>query len=276
MIRNWVGSCLVLAACCGLWGCAGMREGAPPDTAFDRPFILYWASDPETLTHITHVTPQVGLEAEDEKNPAYVQDAWLARGVMPLKWKGGWCYKDRTEDEFVSDFCGAADAGYVGIAVDEWGGGDAEFDAKLGRALVRTKEARPDLFVAVWCFGTFRPRQAEWLRDGADVVMVERYFGGADPSRYPGRFAGPIRVAREAGILHKTVFALGMNDRAKQKEHDKLGEWANTPEELEAQMRWIRENAPEMPGISFFSPRCSPEMLKLSDELAGELWGSKR
>jgi len=209
-------------------GCAHMG----PSTHHE-PFVLFWTAKPETLRHATHITPQVHLgKGDKEENPLYLQSAWLDRGVVPLKWQGGWCYKDKTEDEFVRSFCNAAEAGYTGIAIDEWGGGDPEFDGKFGRALVRTKHAYPDFFVAVWCFGTFRPRQAAFLRDGADMVMIERYVDGATEAEFGHWFRGALRVARDAGIVHKTVFALGINDRASAEEIAKLHAWANTPEEL--------------------------------------------
>jgi hypothetical protein len=253
----------ILAVGCAHRGSPGHRE----------PFILFWTTKPETLQNATHITPQVHLDKGDkEENPLYFQSAWLERGVVPLKWQGGWCYKDKSEEEFVRSFCNAAEAGYVGIAIDEWGGGDPEFDAKFGRALVRTKQAHPDFFVAVWCFGFFRPRQAEFLREGADMVMIERYVDGATEEEFAHWFHGALKVARDAGIAHKTVFALGINDRASAEEIEKLHAWANTPEELEGQMRWIHENAPEMPGIAFFAPRCSPEMLHLADTLSAELF----
>ena len=251
-------------------GCAHLPE--PPATRFEKPFVLFWTSRPEELSSLTHVTPQVDLPGEKKARPKYLKAAWLERGVVPLRWKGGWCYRDWSEDELCRHFSDAEEAGHVGIAIDEWGGGNQEFDQKMGRALLRTREAHPDLFIAVWCFGLFRMRVAEYLRDVADVVMIERYVDGATPDEFAVWFNAPIRVAREAGILHKTVFALGINDKAPPEEFKKHGAWANTPAELEAQMRWIRKNAPEMPGIAFFAPRCSDAMRDLADRLAGELW----
>lgn len=242
-----------------------------PQTNFDRPFVLFWTHHPEELVGLTHVTPQVDLDSQAD-NPAHTVSAWQACGVTPLAWKGGWCYKDRTEDEFVADFSNAAEAGHLGIAIDEWGGGDPEFDHKFGRALVRTKQLHPDLFIAVWCFGLFRPRMAGYLRDGADVVMIERYIDGATEADFGHWFRGPVNVARDAEIIHKTVFALGIND-TDPKSIEEHNPWANTPAELEAQMRWIHDYAPEMPGIAFFAPRCSTEMRDLAAKLAVEIFG---
>ena len=79
-------------------------------------------------------------------------------------------------------------------------------------------------------------------------------------------------MAKRTGIIHKSVFALGINDNDERVKGYPLRQWANTPGNLEAQMRWIKENAPEMPGIAFFSSAASREMLKTADALAGEIF----
>jgi hypothetical protein len=78
-----------------------------------------------------------------------------------------------------------------------------------------------------------------------------------------------VAWAREGKIAHKTILALGINDRATPEALKRQGRWANSEEELTAQLRWIRAHAPDMPGVAFFAPAASPELVRFADQLAG-------
>ncbi|MEA1950386.1 MAG: CARDB domain-containing protein [Planctomycetota bacterium] len=240
-----------------------------------EPFVLFWCPQPIDLKNATHITPQVwttGDAVGKEQHPDFNQRDWLKKGITPLRWMGGYCYKTKTEDEFVDYWSGATRWDYRGIAIDEFGSGKKELDERMGRALVRAKRKCPKLSFVVWHAGPLTESLGQSYRDGADLVMLEKYFGA---SGYEKRFAEGVERARRAKILHKTVFALGINDKDKPEAKQRWGEWANSPEILEAQIKWIRDHAPEMPGIAFYASNASPEMVRSADELVGRYWSKK-
>jgi hypothetical protein len=249
--------------------------GEPPRTKGDRPrYAVFWCGDPKSLKNATHITPQVCVEGDSAARRKYgdfTQAFWLSRGVTPLRWRGGRCYKDKSEDELVAYWGSAADRGYKGIAIDEFGhdrGG--EVDRKMARALLRTKRGNPGLFIAVWQTRRLSREVLEAYREGADLVMIEVYAGGKG---FEKKFAEAVAEARKAGILPKTILALGINDRATETEMRERGRWANTRAVLEAQVRWVRIHAPEMPGVAFFAPQASEAMLRHADELCKQEGG---
>src|SRR5262249_39841678 len=156
------------------------------------------------------------------------------------------CYREKTEDALVAHWSGPAEAGYKGIAIDEFGfDGGGEVDRKMARALLLTRKQAPDLFIAVWQTRRLSDTLLKAYQDAVDLVMVESYVGGT--SGFEKQFGSTIDRIRRGGILAKTILALGINDRAKPEDLKRHGRWANSEEELAAQMRWIRTHASEMP-----------------------------
>lgn len=245
--------------------------------AQSKPFILFWCAKPETLKHATLITPQVWTHddpssAERLKHrPDYSQSAWLQRGVMPLRWMG--YPHEKSEGELVAYWASAVKQGYFGIAVDEIGHVNPDTDAKAAKALTQLNRTHPDLFVAIWHAGGLTPELLEGYRNGADLVMLETYGVPFDMARYQRWISDRIATVRKAGIIHKTVIALGINDAAPPEEWQKVGQWVNTKEALEELLRLIRKQAPEMRGVAFFAPRASDTMLQAADKLAGEIFG---
>ncbi|MCD6508516.1 hypothetical protein J7M22_18090 [Candidatus Poribacteria bacterium] len=234
-------------------------------------FLVFWCPWPDELKHATHITPQVWVEGDEGAKRRYLrfsQKFWLERGVLPLRWMGGVCYKDKPEGWFVSYWSGAFKIGYRGIAIDEFGSGDESVDEKMARALVRTKELCPELFIAVWHAGGLNEVLARAYRRGADLVMLEAYVGGK--KGFEKLFSQKVEAARRFGIVSKTILALGINDRAEERYRRQWGEWANSEEELETQVRWIRENAPDMPGVAFFASSASRRLVLFADKLCGD------
>ena len=72
--------------------------------------------------------------------------------------------------------------------------------------------------------------------------------------------ASQVWSARRYGILPKTIVILGVGKGGQPGE-----DWAETKEELEQQIRFVRMIAPESPGIGFFGG--NPELLKAADEI---------
>jgi hypothetical protein len=145
------------------------------------------------------------------------------------------------------------------VMIDEFGfdfGG--QMDEKAARILRQTKLKKPDLALAVFEMrGPVPQVLAETYRDVADLVMFESYVGN---SRQYWFIAIQAWSARKYGILPKTIMVLGVGKGGNPGE-----DWAETKEELEQQIRFIRLIAPESPGVGFFGG--TPELLTAADAL---------
>lgn len=145
------------------------------------------------------------------------------------------------------------------VMIDEFGfdfGGD--LDQKSAEILRQTKRQRPDLALTVFEMrGPIPQVLAEAYRDTADLVMLEGYVAS---SRQYWFIATQVWSARRYGILPKTIVILGLGKGGHPGEH-----WADAPEELEQQMRFVRLIAPESPGVGFFGG--TPELLADADNL---------
>lgn len=250
---------------------AGQDEAAPKTNG---PFLVFWCRNPNVLKNATHVTPQVWLKGDDygqKHYPDFPQDFWLKKNITPLVWKGGCCDSKRSIEALADSWSGAARLGYRGIAIDEFGcdNGGPE-DRKLMQALRRARKQAPTLFIAVWQTQGMTDELFNAYAENADLVLIESYQGGE--RGFEATFEGALKRARKAGILKKTIFALGINDRASAARQKEEGRWANTEAELERQVRWVREHAPDMPGIAFFAPDASDRMVRCADELCGKYY----
>lgn len=243
----------------------------------NRPIILFWCSKPEMLHSATHITPQVWTKNdrssfENLKGlPMYELNAWLKRGIVPLRWMG--YPHEKSEQELVAYWASAAQQGHIGIAIDEIGHVDSETDKKAADALIKLKRVHPNLFIAVWHAGGLTEELSQGYRFGADLVMLETYGIPFEMERYKRWIVERIAAVRRAKIIHKTIIALGINDAASPEEWRKVGQWVNTPEALRGLLQFIRQQAPDMRGIAFFAPKASENMIKLADKLAGEIFG---
>jgi len=143
--------------------------------------------------------------------------------------------------------------------IDEFGfdfGG--RMDEKSARILRQTKLEKPNLALTVFEMrGPIPQVLAEAYRDVADLVMLEGYVGN---QRQYWFIATQVWSARKYGILPKTIIILGVGKGGRPGEN-----WADTKEELEQQIRFVRLIAPESPGIGFYSG--TPELLTEADNL---------
>jgi len=143
------------------------------------------------------------------------------------------------------------------VMIDEFGfdyGG--RMDEKSAQILRKTKQQKPELALAVWEMrGPIPKVLAEAYRDVADLVMMESYM--RDKRQY-WWLASQLWSARRYGILSKTIVVLGVGKGGNPGE-----EWAQTKEELEQQIRFVRLIAPESPGIGFYSG--TAELLTAAD-----------
>ena len=149
------------------------------------------------------------------------------------------------------------------VMIDEFGfdyGG--LMDEKSAQILRQTKLRMPGLALAVWDMrGPIPQVLAEAYRDVADLVMMESYLGGKKQYWW---MASQVFSARCYGILPKTIVVLGVGKGGNPGE-----DWAETNEELEQQIRFVRLIAPESPGVGFFGG--TPELLARADALC-EHW----
>jgi len=145
------------------------------------------------------------------------------------------------------------------VMIDEFGfdyGG--QMDEKSAQILRQTKRRKPELALAVFEMrGPIPPVLAEAYRDVADLVMTESYVGG---KQWYWWIATQVWSARRYGILPKTIAVLGVGKGGNPGEN-----WAQTKEELEQQVRFLRLVGPESPGVGFYAG--TPELLATADAL---------
>ena len=150
------------------------------------------------------------------------------------------------------------------MMIDEFGfdyGG--QMDQKSAQVLRQTKLKKPDLALAVWDMrGPIPQVLAEAYRDVADLVMLESYVGN---QKQYWLIASQVWSARKFGILPKTIVVLGVGKGGNPGE-----DWAETKEELEQQIRFIRMIAPESPGIGFYGG--TPELVAAADALSAHFF----
>jgi len=131
-------------------------------------------------------------------------------------------------------------------------------DQKAAEILRQAKLKKPELSLAVWQMrGPIPQVLADTYRDVADLVMFESYVN--NQQRY-WWIATQVWSARRYGLLPKTIVVLGVGKGGNPGE-----DWAETKEELEQQIRFVRMIAPESPGIGFYSG--TPELLSTADAL---------
>ena len=150
------------------------------------------------------------------------------------------------------------------MMIDEFGfdyGG--QMDQKSAQILRQTKLKKPDLALAVFQMrGPIPQVLAEAYRDAADLVMFESYVSNQKQYWW---IATQVWSARKYGILPKTIVVLGVGKGGNPGEN-----WAETKEELEQQIRFVRLIAPESPGVGFFGG--TPELLASADALCAHFF----
>ncbi len=150
------------------------------------------------------------------------------------------------------------------IMIDEFGfdyGG--LMDQKAAQILRQVKSRKPELSLAVFEMrGPISQVLAEACRDTAGLIMMEGYVGN---SRHYWSLAIEAWTARHFGILPKTILVLGVGKGGNPGEN-----WAETNQELEQQIRFVRMIAPESPGVGFYAG--TPELLSRADALCAHFF----
>ena len=134
-------------------------------------------------------------------------------------------------------------------------------------AVYDLKKKHPETFIAVWNIGPYiRPA----IRDGLkkrkfELIMCELYFTDV-PDKLRQQKLDSLRskvrtIVKPGGAENAIV---GLATKANYRG------WNSSParqaEFVAQQIKVVRETAPEMPGIAFFSSDNDPEFLKLVDE----------
>ena len=209
-------------------------------------------SDPKQLHSVTFVGPTA---SDDWKY-------WQSRGVV-VGISHTWFDLLRSPiDQAVENLTSLNYGGnpHPVLIIDEFGfdyGG--HMDEKSAEILRRTKLKKPDLALAVWQMrGPIPQVLADAYRDAADLVMMESYLH--DKRQY-WWMAAQVWSARRYGLLSKTIIGLGVGKGGNPGE-----DWAETGEELEQQIRFIRLIAPESPGVGFFTG--TPDLLARADMIS--------
>ena len=207
--------------------------------------------DPKQLRSVTFIGP---------KSPEEWQ-YWRARGVVMGV---GHTWFDLLRSPLEKAVENLVSQDYGGnpqplVMIDEFGfdyGGG--MDEKSAQILRQTKRRKPELALAVFEMrGPIPPVLAEAYRDVADLVMMESYVGS---TRWYWWIASQVWSARRYGILPKTILVLGVGKGCNPGEN-----WAQTKEELEQQVRFLRLVGPESPGVGFYGG--TQELLASADAL---------
>lgn len=165
---------------------------------------------------------------------------WKQRGVFTAHWCGAMCGRDKPMEHFVRGWTSKP-----AIAIDEFGGPAEDFP-KFRQALIEARKLRPDEFIAAWFCGwyDFWPE----LKGLLDFFLPEIYLN------YSGynltRFDWIVEHARKCGTFYKTLVGLGINVV---KHDDGTVRYRPTPEEIVEQVRYLKQIAPDLRGLAFFT-----------------------
>ena len=193
---------------------------------------LVWYGQPAEVGHTTALTT-VGddLDAYD----------WRRQGVLPLSWAPGMVEREHTQIDFEENWLSRIASKGRGIAIDEFGiFQTAEFGVGMANALLPVRRRFPDMPVYVWQAMAVGAPIAPALRRGADLVMHECYMEYLG-HRYTS-FDFMMRRIREYGLTQNSVFGLACTSE----------NTSTSAEQLTEQFRYIRELAPELPGVAIY------------------------
>ncbi len=224
-----------------------------------KPVILFWGKPGQVLSHLTHIAKGVWtgdpLKNRD-KDILNHQDTWRKKGVVPLVWAGGVCYLDNSLDDFVERWRVKIRGGARALQIDEYMPQSPMATEKMIRALKTIRDEYPGVYLAVW-HGSFltQPLMRAYA-EYVDLIILENYF----TDQFYGWLLFEVNTqrARKGGIIHKTIFGLNVTGAS----------WKTQERYLEEQMKWIRQNAPEMNGIGFFAPKADKDALMGAENLA--------
>lgn len=203
---------------------------AVPVTSYRVDFAWYGAQEGHELRW-----PTIQLTTPTEAR-AY----WRRRGVIPAGWCGAMCGKDKPVEHFIRGWTSKP-----AIAIDEFGG-SREYCEKFHRALVEVRKRRPHHFIAVWFCGCYDlwPK----FRDLIDFFLPEVYLNYTTYNLR--RFDHIVAHARKCGVFEKMLVGLGIN---MVRNKDGSVRYRPTVGELLDEVRYLKQIAPDLRGLAFFT-----------------------
>ena len=269
--RRGFGVCVAAVA----WGTAS-RAAPPVGPRFPTP-VRAWFQPPHLDTH-----PELyrGMNLITSLVDAETAARCSERGVVPLKWAFGpqseW---SEGRPEYYRDQCAPFVEGqtfqFAGVGIDEWNPGSERFAAEHRLAAEGYRAARakwPDNLVVAW---VTHPDETflGLLADGTfDLAIVEGYtfIPGVGGLSLDGIRARCDAVAK-VGLLDRCIVCFGYVAAGTDKEGRRI-----TEGDLEALVRTIREEYPQMPGVAFYGhddgDPATPDLVLAADRLASRLY----
>ena len=261
---GWSRAGAALAVAALVAACQSPARAEPPEKArvkifgLDRVIAFTYKGDKNNPNQIKSMT----FTWAGPKNKDWQK--WASRGVVTSVGHTWFDLLknpvDKAVDILVKQDCGAGNPMPI-VSIDEFGmdlGGGA--DQKAAKILRETKRRRPELGLTVWEMGGPIPKAlGDCYRDVADLVMLESYMRGKEVYWFA---ACQVQSARVHKIVDKTIVGLGIGKGGNPGE-----DWANTTEELEQQIRFVRMIAPESPGMAFFGGSHAPDIIAKADEM---------
>ncbi len=149
---------------------------------------------------------------------------------------------------------------YSGLAINEFNMdyfGDVDKQIfKYVDEFKKWKSKHPDYFIAAWHSGPLLEEFCRRYRGFADLIMLEtytNYIRGRLKARCDYRYIDErIDMARKMDWLDKAIMAPCVT----------VAYGGVTADDIESQIRYIRQRAPEMPGLIYYCGRCTPPPLK--------------
>ena len=138
-----------------------------------------------------------------------------------------------------------------GIAMDEW----SEPSEQACEALEVVSRAKGKRLLVPWVIGPSNAVHARCFRF-ADLLLPEVYFNYWGHHSYRRGLDSYIDSAKQHGLTDKYVIALGTVARGR----------PSTPAQIEREVRYLRRQAPEMPGVAFYGYRRT-DLARLNDQL---------
>jgi hypothetical protein len=283
---------LAVVVAVGVWLAPCARAQAAPEAKripvprwtmapIAKPYFVSWFGAPSPRT--AGFSSQAILTTQTIETLSQGDDAyWIGRGVWPSNWYYGsqgeeWlgsvqAYVDYFEKEAIGK-------GATCIVFDEWVGTDTvqdiqaffdstdlppavrehaeqfwknvagnKFNVILAKACQVLKQKYPDVFIMAYTHMQSQSLYEALRRGWVDLAIVEAYeFVPNEPDWTPALAHWRIGLAAKAGLLEKTIPAISVYEAV-----DKATGKRTTAEMLEQEIRYYRENYPQMPGIGFY------------------------
>lgn len=214
---------------------------------FRRLYFNKWGADIKDLRYLN--MSSVGY---------YTPEYWHRFGSIALHWAGARIDPDDPEaaKSYIEHVGKLLGDGYDGIIIDEIGayaGPGIRKTARMWEGIFQDlRNNHPQMELWIWNSGALRPELAEVYRRAGAIVLLELYEEWFTAAFHTHSFHSyldlGISAARRADLLnldgspHATILCPGVSHY-----HGGMAR-----DQIEDQVRYIKKQAPEAPGISFY------------------------